>query len=205
MFKSFYLYCIYLVFKWKNFITHTVIPSVLGMQHKLLGDAVLQEVSESPPSLVEESTLTGPSAEPLEIPVDPLLLQSIAKNPGNLEESIMSSRVTFSADEEAGMVVFSPTRQSKSNWKIECQEKVSFYISSNLAKESVSIPKAAAAQVKSATLKLQKSNPSLTVAMKSDNTAVILAGEPSSVSQAKKEIERVCSAFAPDTVSLFHC
>ena len=182
--------------------THTVIPSVFGRQHHLLGAAVLQEVSGNPPSLVEDSTFPGPSAEPLEIPVDPLLLQSLARSSGRLEESIMSSRVTFSADEDTGMVIFSPTRHSKSSWKTECREKVSSYISSNLAKESVNIPKEAAAQVMSTAQKLQKSNPSLTVAMKSDNTVVALAGEPSSVSQAKKEIERVCSDFAPDTASL---
>ena len=85
------------MYKWKKALlhTHTVIPSVLGRQHQLLGAAVLQEVSGSPPSLVEDSTLPGPTAEPLDIPIDPLLLQTLARRPGRLEESIMSSQVTF--------------------------------------------------------------------------------------------------------------
>ena len=178
---------------------HTVIPSVLRRQHQFLDDAILQEVCGVPSSLVEEPTLPDSSAEPLEIPVDPLLLQSLTKSLGEVEQSIISSHVTISADEEAGKVMFSPTKYSKSSWKEECQEKMLSYISSNLAKESITIPKEAAAQAMSAAVKLY---PSLTVVLSSNDTVITLAGAPSSVQLAKKEIESVCLGFALDTATI---
>ena len=180
-----------------------MIPSVLGRQHRALGGtALLQEVREDTPLPLAQSPISSPPMEPLKVPIDPLLMQSLSRSPSGLKQSIMGSNVMFSPDEKAGVVVLSPTKQSKSNWQEECQEKVSTYISSNLAKEEINVPKEAAAQAMSAVVKLEKENPSLIVVPNSDGTVITVAGELSSVSQAKESIKHICSALITDTASV---
>ena len=111
------------------------------------------------------------------------------------------SDVTVSADEKTGVVVFSPTKQSKSSWQEECQEKMATYVTSSLAKENINVPKEAAAQAMSAVMKLQQENPSLVVVPNSEGTAITVAGELSSVSQAKELVEGICSSQVISTAS----
>ena len=181
---------------------YTVNQSVCGRQHPALGqDAVVEEFCGNPLQLEESSKITL-STEPLQIPVDPLLVQSINRSPNNLEQSVLRSHVTFSADEEKGMLVFSPTRQAKPSWRQECQEHVPQFISENLTKEEVSVPKEAAAQALSIALKLEKEHPGLRVDPSNDGTVIILAGETSNVLKTKAAIEDICSELVTDIVSV---
>ena len=149
-----------------------------------------------------EPTKVSLCTEPLEIPVDPLLAQSINRSPSNFEQSVLRSQVTFSADEEKGMLVFSPTKQAKPSWRQECQEHVPQFISENLTKEEMSVPKEAAAQALSTALKLEKENPGLRVDPSNDGTVIILAGETGNVLKAKAAIDNICSELVTDTVSV---
>ena len=169
---------------------YIVNQSVLGRQHPALGqDAVV------------ESSKVSLCTEPLEIPVDPLLVQSINRSPSNLEQSVLRSQVTFSADEEKGMLVFSPTKQAKRSWRQECQEHVIQFISENLTKEEMSVPKEAAAEAMSIALKFEKENPGLRVDSNNDGTVIILAGETSNVLKAKAAIDDIFYELV-DTVSV---
>ena len=149
-----------------------------------------------------ESSKVSLCTEPLEIPVDPLLVQSINRSPSNFEQSVLKSQVTFSADEEKGMLVFSPTKQAKPSWRKECQEHVPQFISENLTKEEMSVPNEAAAQAMSIALKLEKENPGLAVDPSNDGTVIILAGETSNVLKAKAAIDDICSKLVTDTISV---
>ena len=140
--------------------------------------------------------------ESLQIPVDPLLVQSINRSPNNLEQSVLRFQVTFSADEKKSVLVFSPTKQAKPSWRKECQEHVPQFISENLTKEEMSVPKEAAAQALSIALKLEKENPGLRVDPNNDGTVIILAGETSNVLKAKAAIEDICFELVTDTISV---
>ena len=134
----------------------------------------------------------SPPAQPLQIPVDPLLAQSLTKS---LEQSVLRLQVTISADEEKGMLVFSPTSQSKPSWQQDCRDQVSQCLANSLTTEDIHVPKEVAAQAVSMALKLQKQNPGLTVMPSSDGTVITVAGQTSSVNLAKEAIDSICSKF----------
>ena len=179
-----------------------MIQSVLGRQHPVLGSMVLlQEVTTDNPPLAQ-SPINNPSMKPLEIPIDPLFVLSLSRSPRGLEQSIMESNVAISADEKAGLIVFSPTKQSKPNWQEECQEKVSSYIASNLSKEECNVPKEVAAQAIGALVKLERECPSFVFIANADSSAITVAGDLSSVSKAKELISGICSIPIPDMASV---
>ena len=81
--------------------------------------------------MIQDNTcisVTNKGHMPPEIPVDPMVAQPICRSPSNLEQSVLGSQVTFSANEQNGLLVFSPTNKSKSSWRQECQEHVPQYI-----------------------------------------------------------------------------
>ena len=184
------------------YLQYTVNQTVLGRQHPTLGqDAVVEECGGNALQFAESSKVSL-CTEPLEIPVDPLLVQSINQSPSNLEQSVLRSHVTFSADERKSVLVFSPKKQAKPSWRQECQEHVPQFISENLTKEEMSVPKEAAAQALSTALKLEKENPGLRVDPSNNGTVIILAGETSNVLKAKAAIDNICSELVTDTVSI---
>ena len=140
----------------------------------------------------------SPPAQPLQIPVDPLLAQSLTKS---LEQSVLRSQVTISADEEKGMLVFSPTSQSKPSWQQDCRDQVSQCMANSLTTEDIHVPKEVAAKAVSMALKLQKQNPGLTVMPSSDGTVITVAGQTTSVNLAKEAIDSLCSTFT-DSVTV---
>ena len=175
---------------------------MLKKQHPSLGpSAVVEEYGDNTSSQCR-SLAEGQSTQPLEIPVDPMLAQSISRSPSNLEQSVLGSRVTFSTDEQKGILVFSPTSTSKPSWRQECQEHVPQYIAANLTKENINVPKEAAAQAMSIAVKLEKENPGLRVDANTDGTFITLAGETSCVSQAREAIDKVCSEMVTDEASV---
>lgn len=178
-----------------------VIQSVLGRPHPALGpDAVVEGYGGNTSPCVQSAEVSIPT-QPLEIPLDPLLAQSISRSPSNLEQSL-GSRVTFSADEGKGMLVFSPTSQSKPGWRQKCLELVPQYIAENLTKEEIHVPREAAAHAMSIAVKLEKENPGLRVDPNSDGTVITVAGETSSVVQAKEAIDKICSELVTGTASV---
>ena len=170
--------------------------SVLKRSHPALGpEAVLVEYSG-------ESTEVPESAEPLEIPLDPLIAQSIKQCPNSLEQSIHASHVMLSTDEEKGLLLFSPSGKSKPNWRQECEVLVPQYIAEVMKKEKVKVQKEVAEQAKESVIQLQKENPSLSIAFNSDGTEITIAGETSCVLKAKETINSVCLEQVIDTVSI---
>lgn len=162
--------------------------------HPTLGpDAVVEEY-------VESGKVSLPT-EPLEIPLDPLLTQSIKRSPSNLEKSIVKSQVTFSADEEKGVLVFSPTKQSNPRWQQECRDQVNQYIEESLKKEEITIPIEAAEKAKGVIAKVEKENPGLKCDISSNGTVIAVAGETSSVVCVKEAIDNLCSDLVVDTAS----
>ena len=159
----------------------------------------LEVQSEAEVMQVVEDGIYITNKRPLEIPVDPMLAQSISRSPSNLEQSVLGSRVTFSTDEQKGILVFSPTSKSKPSWRQECQEHVPQYIAANLTKVNINVPKEAAAQAMSIAVKLEKENPGLRVDANTDGTVITLAGETSSVLQAR---EAISSEIVTDEVSV---
>ena len=101
----------------------------------------------------------------------------------------------ISADEEKGMLVFSPTSQSKPSWQQDCRDQVSQYMANSLTTEDIHVPKEVAAQAVSIAIKLQKQNPGLTVMPNSDGTIITVAGKTSSVNLAKEAIDSLCSTI----------
>jgi hypothetical protein len=141
--------------------------------------------------------------EPLEISLDPLLVQSITQSPHDLQQSIMKSRATFSADGEKGLLVFSPTSgRPRPNWHQECKELVFQYIAQT-TNRMVNVPREAAAEVLSSVRKLEKENPGLRIEPRSDGTEITLAGETASVLQAEVAIKSLCSELVTGTASVF--
>ena len=167
----------------------------------MLGDAVVEECGSGTSSSSGKPAKVSPPAQPLQIPVDPLLTQSLTKS---LEQSALRSQVTISADEEKGMLVFSPTSQSKPSWQQDCRDQVSQCMASSLTTEDIQVPKEVAARAVSTALKLQKENPGLTVVPNSDGTVITVAGQTSSVNLAKEAIDSLCSTITDSvTVLLF--
>ena len=101
----------------------------------------------------------------------------------------------ISADEEKGMLVFSPTSQSKPSWQQDCRDQVSQYMANSLTTEDIHVPKEVAARAVSIAIKLQKQNPGLTVMPNSDGTVITVAGQSSSVNLAKEAIDSLCSTI----------
>ena len=164
--------------------------SVLERKHPILGaEAVLVECNGNN----TPSEVVSPPLEPLKIPLDPLLIKSIKQSPSSLEQSIHASNVTYTTDEEKGMLVLSPAGKPKPNWRQECQEKVPQYVAQAMTKENITVPKEVAAQAKDSVVELQKMNPSLTVCLNNDGTEITIAGESKCVLQAKETINSVCS------------
>ena len=130
--------------------------------------------------------------EPLEFSLDPLLLESINLNPGALEQSLSKHQVKFTADQEKGALVFSPTGRPNPNWRQECESLVPQYLT-QMTKESVHVPKEAATEARSLLQSLNKSNPSLSFSLSSDETEIAIAGETSSVASAKVALNSLCS------------
>ena len=158
----------------------------------MLGNAVVEECGSGTSSSSGKSAKVSPPAQPLQIPVDPLLAQSLAKS---LEQSVLMSQVTISADEEKGMLVFSPTSQSKPSWQQDCRDQVSQCMANSLTTEDIQVSKEVAARAVSMALKLQKQNPGLTVMPSSDGTVITIAGQTSSVNLAKEAIDSLCSTI----------
>ena len=158
----------------------------------MLGNAIVEECGSGTSSFSGKSAKVSPPAQPLQIPVDPLLTQSLTKS---LEQSVLRSQVTISADEEKGMLVFSPTSQSKPSWQQDCQDQVSQCMANSLTTEDIHVPKEVAAQAVSIALKLQKQNPGLKVVPSSDGTIITVAGQTTSVNLAKEAIDNLCSTI----------
>ena len=174
---------------------------MLDKEHSSLGPGVvIKEYGESS-SLPEQERVSLPT-EPLEISLDPLLVQSIQQKPSNLEHSIMRSQVTFSADEEKGMLIFSPTGKSQPNWHQECQDLVHQFLKEKMTTEKIDVPKEAASQVMRIVMKLQKENPSLRFDLNSDGTEITVAGETSCVLRAKQTTDNLCAELVTDSVSM---
>ena len=188
-----------LYYMYKNTIIFAVNLSVLERNHPILGtEAVLVECNGNNTSSEEVS----PPIEPLEIPLDPLLVQSIKQSPSSLEQSIHASNVTYTTDEEKGLLILSPKGKPKPNWRQECQEKVPQYVAQTMTKERITVPKEVAARAKASVVELQKKNPSLTIYLNGDGTEITIAGETECVLQAKEAINSVCSEQITHTVSI---
>ena len=170
--------------------TPAVIQPVLQKNHtSFLGpDAVLEEHDGSNRTASD----SGSTTEPLEFSLDPLLLESINLNPGALEQSLSKYQVMFTADQEKGTLVFSPTGRPNPNWRQECESLVPQYLT-QMTKESVHVPKEAATEARSLLQSLNKTNPSLSFSLSSDETEIAIAGETSSVASAKVALNSLCS------------
>ena len=190
---------IILYYMYERAIIFAVNLSVLKRNHPIFGTkAVLVECNGNNTSSEEVS----PPIEPLEIPLDPLLVQSIKQSPSSLEQSIHASNVTYTTDEEKGLLILSPKGKPKPNWRQECQEKVPQYVAQTMTKERITVPKEVAARAKASVVELQKKNPSLTIYLNSDGTEITIAGETECVLQAKEAINSVCSELITHTVSI---
>ena len=158
----------------------------------------MEECGSGTSSSSRKPAKVSPPAQPLQIPVDPLLAQSLTKS---LEQSVLRSQVTISADEEKGMLVFSPTSQSKPSWQQDCRDQVSQCMANSLTTEDIHVPKEVAARAVSIAVKLQKENPGLTVVPNSDGTVITVAGQTSSMNLAKEAIDSLCSTIT-DSVTV---
>ena len=165
-------------------------------------EVVVEEYGNSTQSTVASGTIPFP-VESKEIPVDSLYLKSIALNPSALEQSLKMSEVTFSANEEKGMLVLSPKGKPKPDWHQECEKLVPDWLARMMKKEEVSITKEIAPEAKKLVTRLEKENPGLSFELSENETQLTIAGETSSVAQAKEALDNLCSELVVDEASVF--
>ena len=160
----------------------SVIKSIIVREHPALGhDTVVEEYNESSSTLSSFAS----SKEPLELSVDPLLLQSI--NP-SLEQSLVKYGVKCSTSMDKGMLIFSPTGESRPNWHQECNALVSQSLS-GMKKETIKIPRETAEAAIDILASLKKEQQSLVFETSADDTDITIAGESSSVLQALDSLQ----------------
>ena len=164
-------------------------------------EVVIEEYGNSTQSTVASDTAQF-HVERKEIPVDSLLLKSITLNPIALEQSLKMSEVTFSADEEKGMLVLSPKGKPSPDWHQECEKLVPDWLARMMKKEEVSITKEVAAEAKELLMRLQKENIGLSFELSGNETQITIAGETSSVAQAKEALDNLCSELVIDEASV---
>ena len=173
--------------------------SVLKKKHNIFGPGAIVKVHGSTQS---DSESVIHAAEPLEISLDPVFVRSINMNPSTLEQSLVTSQVKFSVDEERGMLVLSPTGRPKPNWRDECEKRVPEYVTQSLRKETISVPKQGEAQAMNILRKLQRDNPGFWYDLSKDGTDISIAGETSCVSQAKEALNSLCSELVIDSATI---
>ena len=157
----------------------SVIKSVLKREHPALGrDVVVEEYGSS--GAQSPNARSSVAAEPLEIPVDPIFFQSLTRK---LEQSLITSRVKCSANEEKRMLVFSPTGESIPNWRQEIEELVPHCLT-EMAAETIHVPKEAVKKAGGLLVSLNEKDLGVKFNPSGEGVEITLAGETSSVTQA---------------------
>ena len=189
----------FVMFTHTHLLLLSVVKRVLQKNHtaRFGSEVVIEEHRIQ--SLTTTASTEMVSAEPVEIPLDPLLLQSI--NPNALQQSL-NSQAIVSTDMEKGMLVVSPKGKPRPDWHQECEKLVPEHLAKTTRKETVSIPNEVSEQAMSSLTKLQTNNPHLCFELSEDKTEIALAGETNSVLQAQEALNSLCSELVTDTVSI---
>ena len=179
--------------------TLLVIQSVLTKKHTAFGPGAIIEVHGTSRS---ESASASPAVESLEISLDPVFVPSISLNPSPLQQSLEKSLVNVSVDEERAILVLSPTGKPKPNWHQECEKIVAEYQAQSMRKEKIRIPKETMPQAVSSLVQFQRENPGFRYVQSEDKSEVTIAGETTSVLQAKEALDSLCTKPVTESVLL---
>ena len=130
--------------------------------------------------------------QPVVIPVDPMIALCMQNSQESLQACMSSIHVTYKLEcsKHKSTATMYPSRETKSDWKKECQSLFSSYVSKEYSTETIEIPKEAARSV-FPILASAKTKHNFHFEMDDDGECATVAGERSSVEAVKKKIDRI--------------
>jgi poly [ADP-ribose] polymerase 10/14/15 len=130
--------------------------------------------------------------QPVVIPVDPMIALCVHNSQRSLQACMSSIHVTckLECSKQKSTATMYPSRETKSDWKKECQSLFSSYVSKEYSTETIEIPKEAARSV-FPILASAKTKHNFHFEMDDDGECATVAGERSAVEAVKKKIDRI--------------
>ncbi len=158
----------------------------------VFGDCVSVRRPE-PSELSHVATGDGPVVLPKSyiLTVDPLIAESLHKNPEGIQRSVISLHVDIHIDSSAGTVEAAPTKRTRAKWEEECQETLSQYIQSKYVTKETQVQEDAITEI---TALIDKQT-QLATTMTSNNTLLLVAGEVEAVNELIANVEAICSDY----------
>ena len=133
--------------------------------------------------------------KPLEIPVDPVIAESLQKSPEGLQSSTCALCVQVKVNAQQGAIQLTPIGYPKPGWQQQCQQAVTSFVHSNYIKIEIRIPKEAASEITPVLIQTQQQSPSVVLVYHDNYTAATAAGHVNAIKTLQAKIEGIHSTF----------